>query len=193
MQLQTVCQGRYLSGEELIWLRQWIADHSHWSRKRLARELCQQWDWRNERGHIKDFAARSFLEQLATRGWLVLPAPHWQRSHPRAKPDQAVVMDWPSDPISEPLAELQPLQWMVPQSGAPEAKRFEAYLQHYHYLGWRLVGQNMKYLVRDKQGRDLACLLFGAAAWRATARDQFIGWTPTQRTAGLHYLTNNTR
>ena len=51
----------------------------------------------------------------------------------------------------------------------------------------------MKYLVRDKQGRDLACLLFGAAAWRAGARDQFVGWDQTQRAAALHYLANNTR
>lgn len=193
MQLQTVCQGRQVSGQQLIWLRQWIADHPQWSRKRLARELCQQWDWRNERGQIKDFAARSFLEKLAARGGLVLPALQTQRSHPRPKPDRPPLIDGPSDPISEPLQELQPLQWLVPRAGAPELKRLEAYLQRYHYLGWRVVGQNMKYLVRDNQGRDLACLLFGAAAWQATARDQFVGWNPTQRTAGLQYLINNAR
>jgi len=193
MQLQTVCQGRHVSGEELLWLRQWLADHPQWSRKRLARELCQQWDWRNERGQIKDFAARSFLEKLAARGLLVLPALQSQRSHPRPQPDQPVLIDGPSDPISEPLPELRPLQWMTPRAGAPELKRFDAYLQRYHYLGWRVVGQNLKYLVRDKQGRDLACLLLGAAAWRATARDQFVGWNPRQRTAALPYLINNTR
>jgi len=85
------------------------------------------------------------------------------------------------------------MQWIVPLAGTPEAKRFDAYLQCYHYLGLRVVGQNMKYLVRDKQGRDLACLLFGAAAWRAGARDQFVGWDQTQRAAALHCLANNTR
>ena len=62
MELKLVCQGRQVSGEELDWLRQWIAEHRQWSRKRLARELCLEWDWRNERGQIKDFAARAFLE-----------------------------------------------------------------------------------------------------------------------------------
>jgi hypothetical protein len=104
-----------------------------------------------------------------------------------------VPIDWPTGPIREPLRELQPLQWIVPSSGSTEAKRFDGYLRTYHYLGLRVVGQNMKYLARDKQGRDLACLLFGAAAWRTTARDQFIGWDQTQRAAGLHYLANNTR
>lgn len=174
-------------------MRQWIADHPQWSRKRLSRELCQLWDWRNGRGQLKDFAARTFLEKLAARGLLVLPPLQWQRSHPRPKPDGTVLIDWPTRPISEPLRNLQPLQWMVPSAGAPEVKRFDGYVRAYHYLGLRVVGQNLKYLVRDQQDRDLACLLFGAAAWRTTARDQFVGWDQTQRAAGLHHLTNNTR
>lgn len=193
MEPKLVCQGRQVSGEDLAWLRQWIADHPHWSRKRLSRELCQEWGWRNGRGRIKDFAARTFLEKLAARGRLVLPGLQLQRSHPRPKPAGPLLSQWSTDPISEPLRELAPVQWILPGAGAPEARRFDAYLQSYHYLGLRVVGQNMKYLVRDKQGRDLACLLFGAAAWRAAARDQYVGWDQTQRAAALHYLTNNTR
>jgi hypothetical protein len=193
MELEVVCQGRAVNGQELAWLRQWIADHPRWSRKRLSRELCQEWDWRNGRGQIKDFAARAFLEKLDARGLLVLPALQWQRSHPRPKPGATKLVNWPTDPICEPLRELVPLQWMAPLVGTPEARRFDVYLQHYHYLGLRVVGQNMKYLVRDQQGRDLACLLFGAAAWRAGARDQFVGWDQRQRAAALHYLANNTR
>jgi len=193
MEPELVCQGRRVSGEQLLWLAQWITDHPQWSRKRLSRELCQEWDWHNGRGQIKDFAARAFLEKLAARGLVVLPALQLQRSHPRPKPDGPVPIDWPTDPIAEPLAELAALQWILPLAGMPEAKRFDAYVQRYHYLGLRVVGQNMKYLVRDKQGRDLACLLFGAAAWRAGARDQFVGWDQRQRAAALHYLANNTR
>jgi len=193
MEPELVCQGRAVSNQELAWLRQWIGDHPQWSRKRLSRELCLRWDWHNGRGRIKDFAARAFLEKLAARGLLVLPAPQLQRSHPRSMPDGPVVIDWPTDLICEPLRELAPLQWILPVAGTPEAKRFDAYLRGYHYLGLRVVGQNMKYLVRDKRGRDLACLLFGAAAWRAGARDQFVGWDQRQRTAALHHLTNNTR
>jgi len=158
MERELVCQGRRITREQLLWFGQWIGDHRQWSRKRLSRELCQEWDWRNARGQIKDFAARSFLEKLAARGLLVLPALQLQRSHPRAKPAGPVMMHWPTDPISEPVRELGPLQWIVPLAGTPEAKRFDAYLQRYHYLGLRVVGQNMKYLVRDSQGRDLACL-----------------------------------
>jgi hypothetical protein len=193
METELVCQGREVSGQDLVWLRQWIGDHSQWSRKRLSRELCLEWDWRNGRGRIKDFAARAFLEKLAARGLVVLPALQLQRSHPRPKADGLVPIDWPTDRICEPLRKLAPLQWILALAGTPEAKRFDAYLGRYHYLGLRVVGQNMKYLVRDKGGRDLGCLLFGAAAWQAGARDQFVGWDQRQRAAALHHLTNNTR
>jgi hypothetical protein len=39
----------------------------------------------------------------------------------------------------------------------------------------------------------LACLLFGAAAWKAKARDEWIGWTPEQREGALPRVANNTR
>jgi len=47
--------------------------------------------------------------------------------------------------------------------------------------------------VRDRQGRDLACLLFGAAAWKTQGRDTFIGWTAAQRQAQLALVANNSR
>ena len=55
------------------------------------------------------------------------------------------------------------------------------------------MGENLKYLARDRTGRPLACLLFGAAAWKARARDEWIGWTVAQRERALPLLANNTR
>jgi hypothetical protein len=66
-------------------------------------------------------------------------------------------------------------------------------LARYHYLGLHVVGENLGYLARDTQGRDLACLLFGAAAWRCAPRDRFLGWTDSQRRERLAQLANNTR
>jgi Domain of unknown function (DUF4338) len=159
----------------------------------LSRELCQEWGWRNGRGLLKDFAARSFLEKLEARSLLVLPDLKTQHCRPRPKPDQLPGIDWPTVLVCGRLADIQPLHWIIPTPGSEEAKRFDRYLTHFHYLGLRVVGENMKYLVRDREGRDLACLLFGAPAWQAAARDQFLGWDQSQRAAGLHSLTNNTR
>src|ERR1039457_4251107 len=50
--------------------------------------------------------------------------------------------------------------------GSPEAGLFQFLLQRHHYLGQRnCVGENLKYLVRERHGRPVACLLFGSAAW----------------------------
>jgi hypothetical protein len=34
----------------------------------------------------------------------------------------------------------------------------------------------LRYFIRDCYGRDLACVLFGCAAWKVKARDRFIGF-----------------
>jgi hypothetical protein len=193
MQAEIRCQGRCLSADQLSWLRQWTGSHPDWSRHRLSRVLAEQWDWRNGQGQLKNFAARSLLEKLEARGLIVLPALQLQRSHPRPKPGRALREEWPREPVTGALSQLLPLQWIVPKPGQEVAQRFDAYVQSYHYLGLRLIGENMKYLIRDRQGRDLACLLFGAAAWQVAARDQFLGWNEVQRARGLQYLTNNTR
>ena len=72
-------------------------------------------------------------------------------------------------------------------------KRWAFHLQTYHYLGLRVVGENIGYLMQDGQGGDLACLLFGAAAWQCAVRDQFLGWDAQERSSGLSRLANNTR
>jgi hypothetical protein len=193
MQTEVACQGRRLNGSQIAWLREWIALHPGWSRKRLSRELCQQWDWHNSRGQLRDFAARSFLEKLEARGLVVLPALQLLRRHSRPKAAHLAEASWATEPVEAPLSQLQPLAWLQPAVASVAAGRWAAYLGHYHYLGLRVVGENLKYLVQDRQGHDLACLLFGAAAWRAAARDKFLGWDEGQKAAGLSWVANNTR
>jgi hypothetical protein len=67
-------------------------------------------------------------------------------------------------------------------------------LARHHYLGFGgPVGENIAYQVTDRSGQDLACVLFGAAAWKVSARDSWIGWTPARRAQGLQQIANNTR
>jgi hypothetical protein len=88
---------------------------------------------------------------------------------------------------------VQPLRVELIRSGTAAWKRWAFYLQTYHYLGLRVVGENIGYLIGDRQGEDLACLLFGAPAWSCAARDQFLGWDALKRRNGLSRIANNTR
>jgi hypothetical protein len=187
-----VIQGRRLLSQEITWLGQWIKDHPRWSRKRLALQLCEAWQWRDDRGRLKDFAARSLLLKLEAQGSIQLPPLQvHKRRAPRPKPrleDWQRPAEWSAD-----LAQVRPVNVEVVRAGSPVARRWAFYLDEYHYLGLHVVGENIGYLARDAQGRDLAALLFGAPAWRCAPRDQFLGWTDQTRRQCLHTLANNTR
>jgi hypothetical protein len=194
MQSKLLCQGRSLEATELDWLRSALAAHPDWSRKRLARELCQRWQWRTAQGQLKDFAARSLLLKLQARGLLSLPplreqyrTRRWELPPPSDCPAAIGVG------IERPLAGVQPLQWSLALAGSWAAARVHQHLRRHHYLGLRVVGENLKYLVQSAAGEDLACLLFGAAAWQSAARDRFIGWSAAQRVKGLGLVINNAR
>ena len=189
---EQVIQGRRVHARDLAWLPQWIGAHPQWSRKRLARELCAQWDWRDARGRLKDFAARSFLLKLEAQGAVKLPPLRLhQRRRPRGVPQWK---GWQTpDPRVVSFAELVPIRVSLVEAGTPPARRWAFYLHAYHYLGLRVVGENLGYLAQDRQGQDVACLLFGAPAWRCAARDRTLGWSEAQRRARLHTVANNTR
>jgi len=190
-------QGRRIGPLELAQVRALLAEHPDWSRYRLSRQLATLWDWRNPVGQLKDMAARTLLLKLERRGWITLP--DCRRAAPnrmRAKPRPTLAMPTPAVPITEALPQLLPLtlRELSGESHRAERALFEALLYRYHYLSHRgTVGENLQYLVRDRFGRPLACVLFGAAAWQCRARDQHIGWAAATRQRRLNYLTNNTR
>jgi hypothetical protein len=100
----------------------------------------------------------------------------------------------PSEPIRGRLRDLKPLHLSVVAPGSGDARLFLGLLAHEHYLGQRnTVGENMRYLVRDRHGRPVACALFGSAAWKCADRDAFLGWDRATRERNLQRLTNNTR
>jgi len=184
------CQGRWLEPDQVHWLAGWIAAHPDWSRKRLAQEVCRAWHWRDGRGRLKDLAARSCLLKLQQRGLIGLPPVRpWRRRPPAVPPAPPPA----PPPVGGALADLRPVQLLPVAPGTDPARRWAAYLQHFHYRGLRVVGENLGYLAQDRHGRDLACLLFGAPAWRCAARDRFLGWSEAQRRAGLSRLANHTR
>jgi len=188
-----VIQGRVIGPVELEQVRRLLANHPEWSRYRLSRELCQVWGWRNLTGQIKDMAARTLLLKLEQRGWVTLPTRR-RPSPNRMLHKQIRRLAHRTDPITGALGDLQPLQ-ILELSRSPAVRPvFDSLLQQHHYLSYTsAVGQNVKYLVCDRQGRDLACLLFGAAAWKTQGRDTFIGWTAAQRQAQLALVANNSR
>ena len=181
-----------MQAAEIVWLREWIGLHPRWSRKRLARELCLQWQWYDGRGRLKDFAARSLLLKLEAQEFITLPP--LQESKRRPQRGVAALAHWQEPPVwGAVLAQLQPLKIELVKAGTADHRAWAFYLERYHYLGLRMVGENVGYLVRDNRQRELACLLFGAAAWCCASRDRTLGWEPKERQERLSEIANNTR
>lgn len=188
-----VMQGRELKASDIEGIRGLLQAHPEWNRTRLSRELCALWDWRNAVGRPKDMAARTLLLKLERAGHIALPPRRIPPPNARRNLHIAPVPA-PEEPINCALRDLQPLTVSIAKPGTPDARLFQGLLAHEHYLGLRnSVGENIRYLVRDRFERPVACLLFGSAAWKCADRDAFIGWERTTRERNLQHLTNNTR
>jgi hypothetical protein len=188
-----IIQGRAVGEPELALIGGLLSTHPEWNRTRLSRELCAHWNWRNALGRPKDMAARTLLLKLERAGQIRLPAR--QGLPPNARRNRRVQpVSPPVEPIHGTLRDLQPLRLSVAAPGSDDARVFNGLLAHEHYLGHRnTVGENIRYLVRDRLGRPVACALFGAAAWQCADRDAFLGWDRPTRERNLQHLTNNTR
>jgi len=188
-----VVQGRRVTAQDVARIRQLRLENPDWSRRRLSQSLAEEWEWRNARGQLKDMAARTLLLKLQVRGLIYLP-PRRQTPSNRMAGRSLPRQNWDNTPIECKLADLGPLTVREVGSDTVARVRFAAALAEFHYLGYRgTVGENLQYTVTDSHGRLLACLLFGAAAWKCRARDEFIGWTAGRRERRLHLITNNTR
>ena len=184
--------GRTFTTEDLQSIRHLIADHPEASRAQLSRLVCEHLGWRRPDGRLKDMSCRVAMLRMQDDGLLRLPAPrnrhhNGQTARPRTPAGE------PQEPrVARSPRDLAPLA-LRPLEGAQESRLVNELLDRYHYLGYQpLPGAQIRYVVHAGD-RLVATLGFGAAAWKTKPRDDFIGWTPSQRQDRLHLLVNNAR
>lgn len=76
---------------------------------------------------------------------------------------------------------------------AKERKRFEALMGEYHYLGEGHSGGDTMRMVAERDGEWVGLLMWGSACYRLKPRDEFIGWTATQRAHRQKLVVQNRR
>jgi len=186
-------QGRRIVAADVRLIRRLMAENPSWGRSRLSVELCERWGWRRPDLRPKDMACRSLLLKLERAGHIVLPPR--QAKPPNALRNRSIrYVAHGTEVIRGGLEALRPLGVCAVAPGSDDEALLKCLVSRYHYLGLRnTVGENVKYLARDRDGRPLGCVLFGSAAWRTAARDAFIGWDRVAREANLALLTNNSR
>ena len=181
-----------IGNEQLSQIKKIMAEKPNMNRTQLSKELCGLWNWKFPSGDLKDMRCRHLLRKLAAQEKIVLPES--QALPNRHNNDKRSIkrLEHDTTPIIGHLNDILPLSIdIVDKKGTPE---FISMLAQYHYLSFdRTVGQNIKYMVRDKSGRPVALLLYGAAAWKCKGRDDHIGWDSEQRQENLQLIANNTR
>jgi len=187
----TTLQGREITQDDIELVRRLIEANPCRNRTCLSQELCLLWNWRAANGRIKDMACRSLLLKLEQRGHITLPR---RRSPGRGCRKVSIpYVPHNTSSIVCALSALKPVHVQLVENTVL-LDLFQSLLYRYHYLGFSsTVGENMKYLVFDREHNPLACLLFGSAAWNRAPRDDFIGWNAETRKANLKFLTNNMR
>jgi len=145
----SIIQGRWIGKAEMELICGLLAENPGWNRTKLSRELCESWDWRNERGQIKDMAARTLLLKLEHGGLITLPKRH--NGSPNATRNRvlpALLHDRMS--IMCALSDLQPITVHPVDDDAGDRLLFRSLLARHHYLGLHnTVGENLKYLAKD--------------------------------------------
>ncbi len=89
-------------------IRQLLAAHPEWSRRRLSQHLAQLWNWRNATGQLKDMAARTLLLKLEQRGGIALPV-RWQVPSNRMRAKRVPSLALSESPVQDNLGRLLPL------------------------------------------------------------------------------------
>ena len=181
--------GRDFSAEELVSIRALIADNPTCTRADLSRLACQALRWYKADGGLKEMSCRVAMLRMQDDGLIQLPAPTGERPQSRIEFTPRTA---PQALIEQPAGGLTPLQF-CPVVSRAHSRLWNEYIHRYHYLGYKtLPGAQLRYFVTSGE-HILALLGFGASAWQAAPRDNYIGWSHDQRKAHLHRVVNNAR
>jgi hypothetical protein len=185
-------RGRAICQDDILYIRKLIEQHPRDSRRKLSTRLCEQWQWRQSNGALRDMVCRGLLLMLERAGQITLPPVSYVRHNPlatRARPETAGI---DTTPIEARLRHLQPLQFELARRTSHEPL-FNSLMEEHHYLGYEQpVGEHLKYLVWA-QGRAVACLAFSSAPRHLGSRDRYIGWSAEARRHHIRFLAYNTR
>ena len=185
-------RGRAVTNEEVVFIREFIAQNTGDSRWMLSRKLCQAWGWVQQNGALRDMVCRGLMLQLARAGEIELPPIRvrivnplvHRKKPPRVEIDQAL--------MEGQLSDLGPLEFRQVRRTDLESL-FNGLIEEHHYLGYcQPVGEQLKYIVFAKE-RPIACLAWSSAPRHIGDRDRFIGWTKQTREKNLFLIACNTR
>jgi len=181
--------GRVFSQQEIDWVNRLIEKVPGISRQELSRRFCRETNWRKPDGGLKDMSCRVAFLKMDKDALIHLPAPKRGYAKPGTRMRRTAGCR-EQEKIVKPAGQLN-LELELVAKG--QSAIWNELIDRYHYLGYKpLPGAQLRYFVKS-EGRVVAVLGFGAAAWKTAPRDDYIGWNQEQRKKNLHLIVNNAR
>jgi len=186
-------RGREITEEDAAFIRELMVRHPEASRKKLSQILCQAWGWVQPNGQLKEMVCRTMLLELHRRGVIELPPRRGKSPNPLSRRRKPEPVEVDTTPIEGTLSSLQPLSFRQVRR-TQEEKLFNGLIEQYHYLGYvQPVGEHLKFLVKERGGRPVACMAWASPPYQLGPRDRYVGWSREARKRNLHLLAYNTR
>jgi hypothetical protein len=185
------------SSEELEFIRETIKDCFGLSRTELAHTICELLDWRRPNGRLKAHECRIFLEELDSRGILLLPGLHPSAGpkKPRALKIEASEGETIAVTHQGRVKDFGPV-WLEKVEKKEDRDLWREWVGRFHYLGYKVpFGAHLRYFVRISRPEPtrVGCVQLTSPAWRMAPRDQWIGWDEPQKERRLQWIVQNSR
>ena len=183
---------RIFTEVEIGLIKEVTATYPKLSQAELANTVCELIGWTQINGKPKTVQCMQFLRRLAEDGELTLPALN-ERAGANLKGIEtgtAKDLSWVNTSVMRECGFIS-LEIIHPGEGL---RQWRTYMSTYHRLGDpKVYGSQVRYMIKAEDGRDLGCMLFSASSWSLMPRDEWIGWSPTDRKSRLHLVINNSR
>ncbi|MBI3231523.1 MAG: DUF4338 domain-containing protein [Candidatus Doudnabacteria bacterium] len=190
------CRGREIRENDLAIIREIIVKYFSIGRKRISQELSKHWQWYQPNGQLKDMACREILLRLERTGYIKLPPGRHNGNNQRRNRETTDQIPLPKNTKEEllqgTLKNFLPVELKLIKDRKNQSL-WNALISRYHYQGYHgIVGACLKYLCYW-QGKVIACLGWGSAAWNVECRDKYIGWSKEVKDKKLPFIVNNIR
>ena len=119
----------------------------HWDkgRKHISKILCQEWNWRQPSGRLKDMACRELLLTLNRKGLINLP-PRLISAHNDKRNKSICKINIDQTPLEGKISYLPPVELKMVR-GTDSESLYNSLIHYHHYLGYRqIVGNHLKYI-----------------------------------------------
>ncbi|MFH0730263.1 MAG: IS4 family transposase [Pseudomonadota bacterium] len=163
------------------------------SRRALSLRVCEWLGWKSLNGKPKEMSCRVALLRLNREDLINLPVGRPKDSFFRPKAKNCTSVEVAS--VQSELRDLGEIE-IIPIDGSERSlsRIWNEIMQQHHYLGaGPLCGAQLRYLIKSATYGWLGGLSFSAAAWRVSARDQWIGWNNDARRENLQLVVCNSR